>query len=788
MSAVKIPDYAIKIILALVFVCAAGARFASTSSSLYQYFRGESAMNYRDALTVSTASGVDVLDRHTDKSNWPEGYRPARVRPVGVEYFAGFVIKTAAWLGEDDSRSVTRRLVVLFFSLCVFTMYSLTRNLWGSQAAGLTAAALVALFPPVVAATNGRDFGHTAFALVVVTLHLLSLQRIGRAAVGSAPKRWIASTAGTALTAFALVASWALAPYYIAVCCAIATLFYPLTTTQRRVLAVTHLAAFVAGAVVFPYSVASRVVFTWPAALLVACCTQTFVAGRFPGVKRGGAFVALVTVALTLGFTPLRAGAEGVGIPGMVYAWYRIRFLFARPESPALLPESIRDLWSSDHAHPGAHALIAVSLPLLFFLPVAVVEAHRLWRDRDAGYRARVTATATAAALGVAVYTVDRSAIALALVMALPFVALAARALGGASRTRAAVAIVGALIVTGQLLWPQGVGNAALQVSRALGVAYRDKTKLLWVSTANTDEELNRFVVKRTSTKDPIFGIPEATAILLTFGGRTSVSLEGGYAKTLSRKRADMARLLYGNEDQLYLRCRNKGIRYVLYSIDYLLDTTRYSQLYLAGFPVAPLECVAVTMHFAPEALTHFNLVYENDRYRLFRVTDQPEPVFLTDHPPVYQREILERHGDDYDSFRDRIGRLMLVYSEAGHEAARGRFDAAIARLMWCVQEAPGFTAARVALGAALLDNGEPGRAKSTLMSVIRYAPDNADALYLAADAMSRLGENEQALSLLQILYGITEDTKLIGRARLLESLIRRGASAPDSSGAAPQR
>jgi hypothetical protein len=319
-------------------------------------------------------------------------------------------------------------------------------------------------------------------------------------------------------------------------------------------------------------------------------------------------------------------------------------------------------------------------------------------------------------------------------------------------------------------------------------VAYRDHTKLLWVSMENTDQELVRFVVTRTSTKDPILGMPEVTALLLTFGGRTSVLLEGGYAKGLSHKRVEMTLLLYGSEDKLYLRCRNKGIRYVLYSIDYLLDTTRYSPSYLAGLPVTPERCVAATMQFAPEALTHFNLVYENDRYRLFRVTDKMEPVFLTDHPPVYQREILELHGDDHESFRERIGRIMLVYSEAGQLAASGSFDAAIARLMWCVQQAPGFTSARVSLGAALLDNGETERAKNVLMSVIQYAPDNPDALYLAADALSRLGENEEALSLLKILYGITRDTKLLDRARLLESLIGQGASEPDSGTPEPQR
>jgi tetratricopeptide (TPR) repeat protein len=787
----KIPDYAIKITLVVLFLAAAGARFSSTASSRYPYFPGQSAMNYRDALRVSVERGGTVLDRHTDKSNWPQGYRPARVRPVGVEYFAGYVLRVAKWLSDEDTRAMARRLVVLFFSLCVFTLYALGRRLWESQAAGLMAAAMVALFPPLVEATNGADIGHTTFALVLITLHILSLLWVERNAAGSWSRApWIAGVAGMALTTLVLVTWWELAGYYVAICSVTATLLYPLPARERRVLAVAHLAAFAAADAVSTYAAASRLAFSWQAALLVACCAQTFMPPRFQGVKRGAAFVAGATVVLTLLAAPLRAGDSVTGLPGVEYLWYRIRYAFARPLSPSLLPARIRELWSSDHAQPSAHQLIAFLLPFALFLAVAAAEAGRYLKRHDArdgrgagDARARVIAAAAVAVAGIAAYALDRGAVALAVVAVLPFAALAGRALEGPSKARAAATVAGALIVAGSILWPQGRADAALQISRALGVAHRDEAKVLWVSVANTDAELIRFVASRTSTTDPILGMPRATALLLTFCGRTSVLLEGGYSDALAQKRFDMIRAIYGEEDDLYLRCREARISYVLYSIDFVLDTTRYSPLYLSGLTTVPERSVALSMQFAPEELTHFNLAYENDRYRLFRVTDAPEPVFLTDHPPVYQKDIMVRHGDDYRSFRERIARVLVVYSEAKGLAASGRFDAAVARLSWCLQEAPRFTLARIALGSALLEAGQTDRAKDVLMSVIQYAPDNAEALYLAADALSKLGEDERALDLLKILYGATRDTELLDRARLLESLIVENASAaPDST------
>ncbi len=783
----KIPAYAIRIILFLVFLSAAGVRFASTSASLYPYFPGQSAMNYRDALFVAGGGEGADLDRLTHKSNWPQGYRPSRVRPAGVELFTGGVIRTTKWLSDNDSRTITRRLVVFFFSLCVFTLFTLTRNLWGSQAAGLTAAALVAMFPPLVEATNGREFGHTSFALVVVTLHLLSLQRLARAG-GRTNLSMTIGAIGAGITSFALMAGWELAPWYLAGVTAIATLLYPLGERQRRVIALTHFAVFAVAALAVPWASASRMLFSWQAALLVACCARTFLPGRpWAGRIRGAIFVGAATAVLTVLLTPLRAGAESSGLPGLEYAWYRLRFLFGRPLDPALLPDVVRDLWSSDHAAPGAHSLLEFFLPLLFFVAVAVAEARRKARREARGTpspgAARTLTAAAVAALGMMMYTIDRGAIAMAVIAVLPFAALAGRALEGKSRVRIALTLAGALIVTGHMLWPQGRANAALQISRALGVAHKDPAKVMWITTENTDRELIRFVSTRTSTKDPILGTPPSTAVLLAFAGRTAVLLEGGYPETLAGKRVEMTGLFYGDEDVLFRRCREERIRYVLYSVDYLLDTTRYSPLYLAGMTSVPDDCVAVSMHFAPEGLTHFTLVYENDRYRLFRVTDRPEPVFITDHPPIYQKDILVQNGDTYESFRERIGRLLLVFDEAKLAGAYGEWDRAIARLTWCLQQAPGFTSARVALGAALLDKGQTDMARDVLMSVIRYAPDNADALYLAADAWSQLGERERALSLLQILHDATSDTELRERAQLLEALIRQKPMAvPDSS------
>ncbi len=765
----KFPEYAIRIILVLMFIAAAGARFSSTSGSLYPYFRGESAMNYRDALTVAEGGTNEGLDQLTKKSNWPQGYRPARVRPVGVEYFAGVTFKVVTWLSDTDTRKIAKRLLVFFFSLCVFTVYALTRNLWQSQTAGLLAAALVAFYPSLIEVTNGREISHTPFALVLITFHLLALQRFTRGSTRSGVV-WLS------FVTFLLVAAWELAAYYIAVCVLVTTLFYPLRQDQRRMVALAQMIAFIAAAVVLPNAKALRLVFSWQAALLVACCAQTFLVSRFPGTRRGGLFILGISVLLTLGLTPLRSGAEAVEFPGMEYVYYRLRFLFARPVAPSLLPESIRHLWTANHSHPSAYSLILYFAPLVFLVPAAIAVARRMLRDAESTrVTARLALSASLAAFASLLFVIDRSAIAMASVATFPFLGLGGFALETRARRNGMLVVAGGLLVVLQLLWPTGRPNPTLQLAKLLGVVHRDISKVTWVSLENTDRELVRFVAIRTSTRNAILGRPDRTALLLTFSGRTSVLLAGGRSSAFARKHVEITEFMYGEEDRLYRQCREMDIDYVLFSADYLLDTTRYSPLYLAGLAAVPENCVAVSMHFSPESLVHFNLVYENDYYRLFRVTDKPEPVFATDHPPVFQRDILERHGDTYASFQDRITRLIITYTDAMRYAAIGNHAEALRGLVWCLQQAPRFSRARIAAGSMFLELGQPQKAKEVLSPVIRYAPDNAWALYYTAYALAQLGEADAAQGLISILYTVTNDTDLLDRAELLETFIKQG-------------
>ena len=133
------------------------------------------------------------------------------------------------------------------------------------------------------------------------------------------------------------------------------------------------------------------------------------------------------------------------------------------------------------------------------------------------------------------------------------------------------------------------------------GIAHQDNAKFLWVSLENTDRELVRFVSQRTSVRNAILGSPDITALLLAFSGRKSVQLEGAFATAAGQRRVALARAMYADETTLHTECREQGADYVLYSIDYLLDTSRYSPRYLAGLPDLTRDTIAWQLHFYPD-------------------------------------------------------------------------------------------------------------------------------------------------------------------------------------------
>jgi hypothetical protein len=369
----------------------------------------------------------------------------------------------------------------------------------------------------------------------------------------------------------------------------------------------------------------------------------------------------------------------------------------------------------------------------------------------------------------------DRSSFAFAMLAVLPVLAGAARSVARDPRVRLPLVVVGCYCVFAGVAFREKAPDAGFQVARALKVAYRDPDAFIRVSLENTDRELVRFVSSRTSVHESILAPSDLSGLLLTFTGRSIVLLPGANSRAVADKHVALTRAFYGTEAALHQTCRDLDIDYVVYSIDVLLDGGRYSPRYLAAVQMLNPELLAFQMHFTPESLRYFTLQYENDHYRLFKVTDGPETIFLTDHPPVYQPALLQASGGSLEAFHQNIGMLFYNYASAMNARSRGDLDEALRRLRSCVDNAPEFTRARLALADVYMDLERYQDARDVVMTAVAYAPDNSQAMYYAAYIHARLGKFDQAKAFLKVLLTHERDPDILEKARLLQAYMDQG-------------
>jgi hypothetical protein len=110
----------------------------------------------------------------------------------------------------------------------------------------------------------------------------------------------------------------------------------------------------------------------------------------------------------------------------------------------------------------------------------------------------------------------------------------------------------------------------------------------------------------------------------------------------------------FGDEQALWDVAREYGARWYVHEAQHLLRTDRrMSQRYVAGAMQWPEDSVLVAMQLAPERLERFDLVWENDWFRVFRILDEGERkrgIRPDPYRPVWSRPLFEwLFGDPFE-------------------------------------------------------------------------------------------------------------------------------------------
>lgn len=755
----------VRALLLLLFVGAIWVRWSGLNERLYPYYTGASATHYRHAQLIKDTGGLPPLDR---KTSWPDGYSPGRVGANGVEYATGYLFRAVSLVTDLSLKEFTGLLVIFVFSLSVFALYGLAHSLWRSRAAGLLAGFFVAFSSPLVAASDGREYLHAPFSITLILFQLWALTAYWR-------KRspWMLGL--SVIVAFVLLASWDTAAFYLVFVVLVIAAAAPDRKRSRHAIAGQLLAVLFAG-ILLPHLRADHFLLAWPVLLLTSASVYTIVGrsllSRSSSLVRvpAAAWVIGITVVMVIVTRPFAAG--GVGMISPVEYWgYRLRFLFAKPDDPFLLSDAARFVWQYNHAPPRALDMLAFFVPFAFLIR-PVISSLREFR---AQHKLAIWPFLALLVAGVILYLLDRSTIFALALLWFPLVAVCG--FGIRKRLRTMLVPLGATValMLAQTIMPMARANPTMLLASAFRLSTEPTDSFLWVSVGNADRELVRHLATRTSVRDPMLAPPRMSSFMASFAGRTTVLVPGVLTTTEMNRTLNEMRKYYEEEDELYAVCDAEGIQYVLYSIDLLLDTSKYSMRYEVGLHRVAENSLVYKMHFSPQTLTHFNLVYQNDNYRLFRVTPQMEPLFLTDHPPVYQPSILASSGGDLNRFYDTVIDAMLALQQAFDAQTNGDDEEAVRRFRYCLERAPRYTRAWLGVGDSLFRLGDIEAANAAYGRALENSPENPQALYNAALTLARLGKTDEAKGLLDVLISTSRDRALVEQATELKAVIERG-------------
>lgn len=664
------------LVIVIGFFCLANlTRWGFRTRFAQPRFAAEGAAHLRYTERLARGEPIPALDR---AAQWPEGLRVFRETSIGMEYLYGFLYRLIPG-GKPDLVPFLRFFVPLIFSLAIFPLASLAALLWGRRSSGILSALLFAVSLPLVARSSGFDLIRENLTFPLIIFHLYFFVS---ASVRGARRDAILSAVFLALA----LATWQGMQFYLVPLLAflvVRALLGQVTAAERRAVRLLIAAIAASGALVpflrsggFLLSIPVALAAAWVAVDLAAIRARREQRPEEPAGEMRGGPGGMRAVAGARGAVRVAAAIVGCAcilVPGILFkehfvsyshffklVLYKLRYVY-KPTDPRMLPFDARTFWVGPFHSPDPRHLFVFALPLCLLLPNPVARLAR--RAREGDFAALVTV----------VFTLIFFVLFLLMQRLLPlFAVFAVLASGGATldlftfrngRRVPAVPLIAAVCVLGIFLlqdfaW-EGPTDIWRRAARALGVPFR-RSFVIYPVSGDTEGEMLEWIRENTDPDAVVMSLHYHSPQVLTYTGRSTNLNDFFESPRLRSKAQRFLTLLYGGEERLLAFCREQRSDYLLVSAALGCDPTRDSPLYQAGLMDMPPGCAAYRLMFEPMRLSGFDLVYENEMYRIFRVGRSPARRWWPRSPLFYEQELLWRYEGDIAAFYDTV---MHIYA-----------------------------------------------------------------------------------------------------------------------------
>jgi hypothetical protein len=624
--------------LTSIFVLAAAAKqthFDRSQQSPDASFWMESAQRYRYVRMVAEGEGIPAVDVRMQA---PDGYPPHADTVLQEEFYGRLA---ARWRGDEVSLPAFVRLLTRVVSATsIFGLALLAYALTRRRDAALLAAVAYGLALPVAERGAGGTIFREDLAVPVLLLHLAFLAFWSRRA------RWFHALIAGVFLAVALLL-WKVVSFYAVLLVGFLGTAHWLGRASPRELLVGNVLLFAPSlaAAMLPFSLHHSGWLT---------STPVLAAGAVAIGMAGGALRPSTPNWVWAGIAAAAFVGLRVLLPseaGFDHAWHtifaRLEHLGQKPLDPTELSFHARHYWTGNYESPTIARLVR-DWPLLLVasLPGAILVVKwwrpSFWREwtestllrpLPAGLLEGGGPSSPLLGLGShlvlwllgafwAAYLVFRKLQLFAAVPLAVLVAIAFARAGGKRRGLKRATLV-ALVAVVAL---QGFGVVPT-AERWLPGAHGDAPAWSPVSVFS-DRSFNgvaRSLPEKVAQDEAVLASFIVSPFLLAYLDRPTVLHCFFEGDVLDRYEA-ITRARFEDEDALWEVARSYGARWYLHEAHHVFRTDgRMSQRYVAGAMEWPSESAVVAMSFDPGRLKRFELAWENEWFRLFRVLDEGE-------------------------------------------------------------------------------------------------------------------------------------------------------------------
>lgn len=595
------------------------------------FFWTESAMHYY--LTDRAARG-EQLSGIDKRAQFPEGVDLDHDFTEGMPYFVGHLYRLISPKMPLDV--FIAYFAILFSSLTAIAVFLLARIVFSSNLEGFIAA----LFYAVSSATSARSVGaylHEDFSLPLI---IFSFYFFFSAA--SNKSGWRAAVSA-ALMCAALV-SWHFTQFLL-LGFAFSLWVSTFWSAPDKKTTYVYTAVLVALNLFSPLLRDTGVILSPAFALLFGLCAYSLL----PKWKLVGALAVVAGAVLTYSFW-------GFGQQSHVFGIFfdKLRFGLMKPTDPKQLSFQTRALWIEDDNTADPFTIFYLTS---FYIPLAALIWIGMFREQlKKPNPARIFALVISAECLVFFLMVRRM-----VTIEIIFLSLFLGGLilwGKSAKIRSALVALALVLIAGEGVKTWGLNRNGFFEREANSVFGTDKDP--GFSTYGDQTDIVDWIKTQTQKDDVILGPIGFSPVILAMTGRPIVLHSKWESKLLREKFESFLTALFSSEARFLDFFTNTGAKFFIYDAKTELLTSRESQRYIADKLEPDKNSAAYFFHFHPEALQSFQLVYQNQSYRVFRLK-QPGAT-----PPLIGQPV---YDEAYMSSRS-LNQAVAQFDQA-HEAMK---------------------------------------------------------------------------------------------------------------------